>query len=714
MGKKVYEWDAVPAGNNFSASSGGWPEGMARSDVNNAARENLSDIRNWYNDMEWQKVHISGPEVADVGTFARVGNTSFTITLAGTDLTSQFPAGRMLQFYNSSNAVVGVVTQVVSSSYSSNVTTVNTTNSSPKFINATAAEVRAFFSKSAKTLALADDVSTFYIPATADSAGIQAAVDEASAAGGGTVLLTAATYDITTQINVTGTNGSLIIQGALPSTVVKQSNSNNGNQLFYLDNASELISFYNIEFDANLTNQSSGNSRCFTVAGNIGLTFRDCIFSDCKRAVHFSGTTGTRIAFNNCHFKEYTEYGIVNGGGNTSSHTGVVTNCYFDGNSITLNAGAAVHLSGRWIVSDNRFVNHGHSSITKYSIFGSTKSGTGAGFNNSTISGNLIDNTNGVNGFAIGFGGDKVIVSWNKLKLGSNGTGIYLNTSAAGVTIDESVVSGNNVTGGYRGVVFAQRVSGALVTGNNCNGTDRGILNSGLNTLIEGNLCKGGSYGISCGSTSEENSVTNNLCQSQSTAGIQCTGDKNHYWSNRISGTPTQGFLISSASSNAVVVDNYVESTASALIANTSTSFTSLRNTIADTVMTLETDLGSYSTGSSAKLLVGVAHHPGEVAQSGGRGTFDVRLRVTNNSSRSITWTIYSGPLGTDGDTQIGTGTVGGGMGTTLDHSLSYSSTNSLGKLSLYFQDGGGTGTGVNATSVIINATRTAYNTNLV
>ena len=74
--REIWEWDTNPNDNDFVAADGGWPEGMKRSDVNEAARGNLAATRNFYNDREWIRVDIQGPDAADIGTVTRPSPTS--------------------------------------------------------------------------------------------------------------------------------------------------------------------------------------------------------------------------------------------------------------------------------------------------------------------------------------------------------------------------------------------------------------------------------------------------------------------------------------------------------------------------------------------------------------------------------------------------------------------------------------------------------------
>jgi hypothetical protein len=105
MGIRTYS--TTPASNQLAVPNG-WPEGMAPSSVNDCARQNMADIRSWYEDAEW----------TDLGhTPTRTGNTTFTIP---TDVTSYYTVGRRVKCTDSST-LYGTIS---ASSYSSPNTTI--------------------------------------------------------------------------------------------------------------------------------------------------------------------------------------------------------------------------------------------------------------------------------------------------------------------------------------------------------------------------------------------------------------------------------------------------------------------------------------------------------------------------------------------------------------------------------------------------------------
>jgi len=102
----ISTWSTVAASNN-SAAPNGWPENMAPSSVNDAAREMMASVRTWYEDVEWR-------DYGDTPT--RTGNTTFTVP---GDLTDRYVANRPIRAADSST-LYGYIT---GSTYSA-VTTV--------------------------------------------------------------------------------------------------------------------------------------------------------------------------------------------------------------------------------------------------------------------------------------------------------------------------------------------------------------------------------------------------------------------------------------------------------------------------------------------------------------------------------------------------------------------------------------------------------------
>jgi len=106
------------ATNNTSVGGVNIGEGMLPSNINNAIRAQLADIREWYNDAQWV-IYGDGD---GSHTFAYASATSFTV--AGSNVTAFYHAGRRVKAVGSST---GTIVGTISSSSFSSDTTVNVT-----------------------------------------------------------------------------------------------------------------------------------------------------------------------------------------------------------------------------------------------------------------------------------------------------------------------------------------------------------------------------------------------------------------------------------------------------------------------------------------------------------------------------------------------------------------------------------------------------------
>lgn len=116
---------STTAANNNSAPPNGFPEGMAPSAVNNAARQVMADIRTWYETAEW----------TDLGdTITYVSGTEFSVV---GDLTATYEEARRVRAVGSSTGTIyGVIS---ASSFSSPNTTVTVVWDSGSLVNETLA-----------------------------------------------------------------------------------------------------------------------------------------------------------------------------------------------------------------------------------------------------------------------------------------------------------------------------------------------------------------------------------------------------------------------------------------------------------------------------------------------------------------------------------------------------------------------------------------------
>lgn len=109
---------STTSSNNTSINSISIAEGMPPSNVNNAIRNELSDLRTYLNDKEW---FIVGDRDGAC-TFTRASATS--VTVASTDVTSDYHANRRVKIIGSNT---GTIYGIVSSSSFSTNTTINFT-----------------------------------------------------------------------------------------------------------------------------------------------------------------------------------------------------------------------------------------------------------------------------------------------------------------------------------------------------------------------------------------------------------------------------------------------------------------------------------------------------------------------------------------------------------------------------------------------------------
>jgi len=115
---------STTAGSNTDTQTVNWAEGMAPSNINNAARETLASIRSAYNQLGEGYYEYGDGDGSY--TVARVDADTITISASGTNLTSVYDPGRKIRIKDSAGAIT--TGTISSSSYSNPLTTVNVTN----------------------------------------------------------------------------------------------------------------------------------------------------------------------------------------------------------------------------------------------------------------------------------------------------------------------------------------------------------------------------------------------------------------------------------------------------------------------------------------------------------------------------------------------------------------------------------------------------------
>jgi hypothetical protein len=118
-GNYLGKYSITPANNSTtSTSSISVAEGMLPSNINNAFRDIMADVRQWYNDGQW----IEYGDGSGTYTPTYVSATAFTID--GVDVTSVYHAGRRIKLIATTP---GTIYGTVSSTTFSTNTTVNVT-----------------------------------------------------------------------------------------------------------------------------------------------------------------------------------------------------------------------------------------------------------------------------------------------------------------------------------------------------------------------------------------------------------------------------------------------------------------------------------------------------------------------------------------------------------------------------------------------------------
>jgi len=114
-GSYVGKYDTTAANNTATGTgSVSIAEGMLPSNVNNAMRDIMADIRQWYNSAEW----IEYGDGAGTYTPAYASGTSFTI--AGADVTSAYHVGRRVKAVGSSTGTI--YGSITATAFSTNTT----------------------------------------------------------------------------------------------------------------------------------------------------------------------------------------------------------------------------------------------------------------------------------------------------------------------------------------------------------------------------------------------------------------------------------------------------------------------------------------------------------------------------------------------------------------------------------------------------------------
>lgn len=99
------KWSTTAASNNMAVPEG-WPEGMAPSNINDCARDNMASLKEWHLDAEWLKLGANGS--ANAFSISYVSATVFKFT--STDRRTLCPVNRRVKAGVGAGTIYGTVT----------------------------------------------------------------------------------------------------------------------------------------------------------------------------------------------------------------------------------------------------------------------------------------------------------------------------------------------------------------------------------------------------------------------------------------------------------------------------------------------------------------------------------------------------------------------------------------------------------------------------
>ena len=293
----IESWKNV-AGENLSPAPNGFPEGMPRNGVNNAAREVMASVRRMWDSPDWKN------QVADE-TVAQVSPTSFVVQ--GFDATPYFYADKKVRLrsysldpayaFVTSSAFDGTDTTVLVDSF--DITgTPTPTGSVPSDL----AGVDGYFigggvdnNHGVGRVAFSGNAAANYFvtPNSLDAAGISAAIVKASLSGG-TVLLPTGTITLTSPILFLAASDNVRMIGSGVLQTILQVGSTLTNDAIDIEAGCRNIHIENVVIDGNYATQTSSPypfTKGITLGSDvIGLRLKNMEVNNCRaNAIHFGG-----------------------------------------------------------------------------------------------------------------------------------------------------------------------------------------------------------------------------------------------------------------------------------------------------------------------------------------------------------------------------------------------------------------------------------------
>jgi hypothetical protein len=274
---------STTAANNNSAVPNGFPEGMAPSGVNDAARQVMASIRTWYETAEW--INLGH-------TPTYIGATQFSVT---TDLTTTYQVGRRIKAVGTTPfTIYGTIT---ASAYAS-VTTVTVSWDSGSMNGTLTSVAVGAASVTNQSIGIASVKGAATVPFTAASASGSASLDFAEDTDNGTnkaTVIAPAALAADATITLPSTTGTLALAGANSDiTSLSAVTSINGGQLGGSRN--KLINGdFRIAQRGSAAANVTSNTTGFTTAGD-----RWFIYQNGTVSVQASVITSDLTSIRNC------------------------------------------------------------------------------------------------------------------------------------------------------------------------------------------------------------------------------------------------------------------------------------------------------------------------------------------------------------------------------------------------------------------------------
>jgi len=441
---EVYELSATD-GANVDLAKLGMPENVARSLTNDALRGLEGAIRRWYADPEWLDLFrdYSGPY-----TVSRVSDTVFRVV--GNDVTAQATAGRRVRMEPGS-----VEAFIVSSAFGGSDTDVTVEEGA---VPAGLTSVVLHHSRALGKLAFSDSAATgFYLPATADDEGIQAAIDDASAAGGGVVLLGDASYAIDAKVTV---KAGVALWGAASRAASLVADATLNDSVVELEGSCSLVG---ATIDcASMTNTHDA----VKITGGDAL-IQSCFIREPTQSGVYIGDTGiSRVTVRSLYVDTPGTHGVHvdDAGSNLDALT--FDDVVVDHPGATVNAAAGLFLAGRFHASNLRVTCNRASPSAQRGVWLATKNASGlTSARDGVVRGFLVTGT-GDAARGIDIAGTHCIVTDGVVRLsGSASLGVIVDSTGAGQVSDWNQVRGVSVEGAATGLLLQADAYDNLASG---------------------------------------------------------------------------------------------------------------------------------------------------------------------------------------------------------------------------------------------------------